>query len=189
MSMPTGTRNLATGSSAPKHVGATSQAVVGAVAVAFEALSARLALGLLCPAPDTSRVEPHGRDSEPINPSNTRARPPSVQTGRPRGDRQGVKRAVYELPTRLTSQSLKLQLRAELIPKAPRRRACLSPRQPLRTQARMFCVSAHPKDYPLRRNASCFLKPATPVDKARGLGQGSGAAFVGVILVFAKAVH
>jgi hypothetical protein len=33
------------------------------------------------------------------------------------------------------------------------------------------------------------MKPATPVDKARGLGQGSGTAFVGVILVFAKAVH
>ena len=36
MSMPTGTRNLATGSSAPKRVGGpTSQAVVGAVAVAL----------------------------------------------------------------------------------------------------------------------------------------------------------
>src|ERR1700678_3706975 len=97
MSMPTGTRNLATGSSAPKHVGATSQAVVGAVAVAFEALSARLDLGLLCPGPDTSNVKPPGGDSEPMNPSNTRARPPSVQTSRPRGDRQGVKRAAYQL--------------------------------------------------------------------------------------------
>ena len=33
------------------------------------------------------------------------------------------------------------------------------------------------------------MKPATPVDTARGLKQGSGAAFVGVILLFAKPVH
>jgi hypothetical protein len=57
MRMPTGTRNVATGSSSSKHVGATSQAAVGAIAVAFEVLSDRLALGPLCPAPDTSNFD------------------------------------------------------------------------------------------------------------------------------------
>jgi hypothetical protein len=33
------------------------------------------------------------------------------------------------------------------------------------------------------------MKPARPVDKARGLVQESGAAFVGMILLFAKPVH
>jgi hypothetical protein len=61
--MPTGTRNLATGSSAPKRVGATSQAVVGAVAVAFEALSPGSLSG--CFAPRLIRVASNRLDAIP----------------------------------------------------------------------------------------------------------------------------
>ena len=74
-----------------------------------------------------------------------------------------------------------LRLKAELIPKAPPRPDAQALGNPLRTQAGMFRVSAHPRDAPLRRNASCF--------QAGDLGQRSGAAFIGVILLFAKAVH